>query len=383
MLLSCLLVFLAQLTTTIYLPSLPEVARHFGTSGSGAELSVSCFVIGAAAPVVLWGVAADRYGRRAALLAALALFTGAGAALMVTGSLPVLLALRTLQGVGAGGSAIIARILVRDLGSGTELARRLSVLSIAFIGALGGGQFLGGLIDRYARWQTGFGVLAALGLVAMLGTLLLPMEPASATRTPSADVWRNCLAIARTPGFLRPAAAGGLGFAALVLLQQVSPFVLQQHFGLSAEASGTLGLLLGAAYLAGALTVNRLVARVGPERLLRSGPLVVTGAGALLTVLWSLPRLPSGAALAAFTALCCAVAFGQSVLFPNSMATAVGAVADPGAYAMSLCGFLQQSMAGATAAGAVLLHGEVLWSAAVAGLGLAAWLLTHPPRRAR
>lgn len=137
MLVSCLLVFMTQMATTIYLPSLPAVERQFGISRSFAALSVSLFVIAAALPVLLWGRAAERYGRRAAVLAALALFVVASVLLALNTSAPGLLVLRSLQGVGAGGAAILARIIVRDLGDGEVLARRLSVLSIAFVAALG------------------------------------------------------------------------------------------------------------------------------------------------------------------------------------------------------------------------------------------------------
>src|SRR5689334_4760997 len=81
LLVACVLVFMAQMATTVYLPSLPAVERDLGVSRSLAALSVSLFVVGAAAPVVFWGRAADRYGRRAAVLASLALFTGSSALL--------------------------------------------------------------------------------------------------------------------------------------------------------------------------------------------------------------------------------------------------------------------------------------------------------------
>jgi transcriptional regulator with XRE-family HTH domain len=45
--------------------------------------------------------------------------------------------------------------------------------------------------------------------------------------------------------------------------------------------------------------------------------------------------------------------------------------------AVSLCGFLQQSMAGVAAAGAALLHADLAWATVAAALGAAAWLLTR------
>lgn len=48
-------------------------------------------------------------------------------------------------------------------------------------------------------------------------------------------------AILRRPGFFWPACVGGLGFATTVTLQEVSPFVMQQEFGLNVTAFGALG----------------------------------------------------------------------------------------------------------------------------------------------
>ncbi|KUJ67161.1 MFS transporter [Streptomyces albus subsp. albus] len=377
MVLACALVFMAQLATTVYLPSLPAVMHDFAVSRGCAELSISMFVIGAAAPVVLWGRAADRYGRRGPLLCSLVLFVVSSALLAVSGSPAALLVLRTVQGVAAGGSAIVARIMVRDRWSGDELARRLSVLSIAFISAMGGGQFLGGLIARYSHWRTGFWVLAAIGAGAALLALTVPFEPGRAERS-SGGTAGTRLGILRQPGFLRPACAGGLGFATVVMLQEVSPFVFQQRFGLDADAYGSVGLLLGLAYFSGAMAVNRLVGRVGAGRLMRAGALVMTASAVLIAVLWSVAGLPPGAGLVLFAVLYCALTFGQSVLFPSSTATAVSSIgAERGTYAVALCGFLQQSMAGVAAAGAAVLHHNLAWASVAVALCGSAWLLVR------
>lgn len=156
MTLACLLVFMAQMATTVYLPSLPTVMRELAMSRRATELSISIFVIGAALPVLFWGAAADRFGRRVPLTLSLLLFIGCSGLLALCSNGTQLLALRALQGVGAGGAAIIARIIVRDNWSGDELARRLSVLSIAFITALGGGSLSAACSAniRTGRWAS-------------------------------------------------------------------------------------------------------------------------------------------------------------------------------------------------------------------------------------
>jgi len=374
MTLACLLVFMAQMATTVYLPSLPTVMRELAMSRRATELSISIFVIGAALPVLFWGAAADRFGRRAPLTLSLLLFIGCSGLLALCSNGTQLLALRALQGVGAGGAAIIARIIVRDNWSGDELARRLSVLSIAFITALGGGQFVGGLLSQYSHWQMGFVLMGATGLAILALMATLPLE-AGRARGPRPAMAATYFAILRRPGFFWPACVGGLGFATTVTLQEVSPFVMQQGFGLNVTAFGALGLVIGVAYFSGALTVNRTVARVGGKKLMQTGSGIVALATAAILLLWWSGILAGFSGMALFIALYCLTIFGQAVLFPNSMAMAVSDAKEHGAYAMALCGFLQQCLAGVAAAGTVLLEHHGLWALAIALLGLAGWLM--------
>lgn len=369
MALTCLIVFMAQMATTVYLPSLPVVMRDLGMSQSLVEMSISGYVIGAALPVLFWGAAAERWGRRGPLLISLTLFVTCSLLLAMVSTAAQLLTLRVLQGIAGGGAAIIARIMVRDNWRGDELARKLSVLSIAFITALGVGQFIGGLIGKYSHWEAGFALMAATGIVAALLTIGLPLQagrPANTGARARSPYWR----ILRRPGFLWPACAGGLGFATTVTLQEVSPFVFQEHFGLAVTSFGNVGLLIGLSYFSGAMLVNRTVANLGGVRLMRAGAGLIGAATLAMLLCWYLGLLEHAPGLWLFIALYCLTIFGQAVLFPNSMASAVSDAKDHGAHAMALCGFMQQGLAGIAATVSVLLHHDGAWTLAVAALGL-------------
>jgi predicted MFS family arabinose efflux permease len=374
MTLACLLVFMAQMATTVYLPSLPTVMQELAMTRRATELSISIFVIGAALPVLFWGAAADRFGRRLPLTLSLVLFISCSLLLTFCSNGTQLLVLRALQGVAAGGAAIIARIIVRDNWHGDELARRLSVLSIAFIAALGGGQFIGGLLSQYSHWQMGFVLMGLTGMAILLLMATLPLE-AGRTEGQRPGMAATYWHILRRPGFFWPACVGGLGFATTVTLQEVSPFIMQQGFGLNVTAFGALGLVIGVAYFSGAMVVNRTVARFGGKRLMLVGARIVAMTTAAIMLLWWSGLLVGLSGMALFVVLYCLTIFGQAVLFPNSMAMAVSDAKAHGAYAMALCGFLQQCLAGIAAAGAVLLEHHGLWAAAIALLGFIAWLI--------
>jgi len=374
MVLACLIVFMAQMATTVYLPSLPIVMRELSMTQSAVELSISAYVIGAALPVLFWGAAAERWGRRGPLLISLLLFIASSLLLAGCSSALELLVLRALQGIAGGGAAIIARIIVRDNWQGDELARRLSVLSIAFITALGGGQFIGGLIGRYSHWQVGFVLMAITAALALGLSYSLPLQPGRPTAGASSGMVATYWALLQRPGFLGPACAGGLGFAATVTLQEVSPFVFQEHFRLAVASFGGVGLIIGLSYFGGAMLVNRLVARLGGVRLMHAGAGLIGLATSLILLLWFAGVLTHLSGLWIFIALYSATIFGQAILFPNSMATAASDAQGYGAPAMALCGFLQQGLAGLAATASVLLQQDGAWTIALCVLGVLTWL---------
>ncbi len=350
LLLSCSLVLMAQMSTTLYLPALPLVANELNISRYGAELSMSLFVFGAALPVIYWGHAAEKYGRKSALSLALLLFIGACLSLYVAQSLPQLLLARVIQGAAAGGAAIIARIVIRDYWSGDVLAQKLSLLSMAFIAALGLGQFVGSLLTLYSDWRVGFLLLALIALLALLTTSRFPLKgPAQPQHAPGAFS-THYLTILQDKGFLVPCVQGGLGFATIVTLQQASPFVFAETLDLSSQWFGVFGLAIGLVYLLGSLHVKRHVTQIGSQPMLRRGAYCIAMGALLMLGLWLLSdTLPPQILTGGYLALYLVIIWGQAVIFPNSMSLAASHSAHCGARSIALCGFLQQSMAGVAA----------------------------------
>ncbi|EKO3501962.1 MFS transporter [Vibrio fluvialis] len=376
LLLSCSLVLMAQMSTTLYLPALPLVANELNISRYGAELSMSLFVFGAALPVIYWGHAAEKYGRKSALSLALLLFIGACLSLYVAQSLPQLLLARVIQGAAAGGAAIIARIVIRDYWSGDVLAQKLSLLSMAFIAALGLGQFVGSLLTLYSDWRVGFLLLALIALLALLTTSRFPLKgPAQPQHAPGAFS-THYLTILQDKGFLVPCVQGGLGFATIVTLQQASPFVFAETLDLSSQWFGVFGLAIGLVYLLGSLHVKRHVTQIGSQPMLRRGAYCIAMGALLMLGLWLLSdTLPPQILTGGYLALYLVIIWGQAVIFPNSMSLAASHSAHSGARSIALCGFLQQSMAGVAAmlaGGATQSHswvfGVAMMSVVIVGL---------------
>src|SRR4051812_42258358 len=92
---------LPSLSVDIGLPAMPALAAAFGAAPAAVQPSLSAFLVGFALGQLVHGPASDRVGRRRVLIAGLAVFVVAGAVCAATGSLALLIAMRSAQGVGA------------------------------------------------------------------------------------------------------------------------------------------------------------------------------------------------------------------------------------------------------------------------------------------
>lgn len=379
LIITCTTVFLAQLGMSIYLPALPDIARDLGADASRVSWGLSVYLIGMALPMLLWGSVSQRLGRKPVLLAALGLYGLSNLALPLGTTVEAFLTLRLIQGIGASGISVMARVLIRDSFSGDLLAKALSWISIAFVIALGIGQYLGSLIQVAFGWEAIFYGLGAVSLVMALAVSRVGF-PVLTESSHGQSAWRVYGRILRYRGFLLPALAGGLGYGVIVAFNTAAPLILQESFHWSAIEYGLLGWPISAAYLFGALAVNAFVLRTGQRRLMSWGIALVLGGSA--TMLLGSVALSSVALL--FWLPYCFTVFGQSLNYPISLSLANEGSPVAGAYAMALSGFLHQLMASAIGAMASLLLSQQAWplAALCTLLAVAAMLCVRfmPPR---
>jgi len=357
---ACSAAFLAQVGISSYLPAVPTIAHALPAAEDHVALALAIYLVGMALPMLLWGSLGERFGRKPVLLAALCVYALASAAIPSAFSVEVFLALRLVQGLGAGGVSVMARVLVRDSFSGALLAKALSWLGMTFVIALGIGQFVGSLLQVVFGWEAIFYGLAigAVGLMLVLNRVIFPARVKVDT---SASAWRIYAMIMQHPPFLHAALVGGLGYGVIIAFNTCAPLILQGRFEWSAAQYGWLGWPISVAYLAGALTVNRFVARTGRLKMMGWGmTLVLTGTAVMLLS----SVFAGGIAVLLWLPYCVAV-LGQAMSYPISLSLANDASPVSGSYAMALSGFMHQLMAALIGGVASLLVSQQAWPLAV------------------
>jgi EmrB/QacA subfamily drug resistance transporter len=183
----CTGIFLVSVDLFIVNVALPYIARDFGTrSLGGLSWVISGYAIVYAALLVLGGRLADDTGYKRAFLLGIALFVTASAACATASSVPELIAFRVVQGAGAAllSSSSLGLILAtappdrRGAGVRTWTA-------VAGIGAAAGPAIGGLLVSVGWRWV--FLVNVPIGLIALIvGARVLPGVPRQAGPRPDA-----------------------------------------------------------------------------------------------------------------------------------------------------------------------------------------------------
>ena len=139
-----LLVGMGAISTDIYLPSLPSIARIFAADTASVQLTLSVFMIAFAVSQLVYGPISDQYGRRPALLGGMSLYFAACIGCALATSIETLVVARFLQALGACSGPVVARAIVRDVFGGERSAKVLAYMGTAMalapvLGPIAGG----------------------------------------------------------------------------------------------------------------------------------------------------------------------------------------------------------------------------------------------------
>jgi EmrB/QacA subfamily drug resistance transporter len=147
--------------------ALPTIQSSFGASAAATSWMINAYALPLGALVLLGGAAGDRYGKRRLFVSGTILFTLASVLCALAPHLPVLLAGRMLQGLGA---AMLMPNSLALLGTAFEgEARGRAIGTWSAVGAIAAaiGPVLGGWLVDFVGWRAIFFINVPLALAAI------------------------------------------------------------------------------------------------------------------------------------------------------------------------------------------------------------------------
>ena len=346
---------------------LPQLATEFSVTTGAAAQTIAAFAVAYGLLQIVYGPMGDKFGKARVMGCAVLCCAAANLAVALAPTLHSTVAWRALAGGAAGG---IVPLSIASIGDGVAYERRqetLARLSLATIGGMIAGQWLGGVVADTWNWRVVFFALAA--------TFAAVSWPVWHWALHSPRPQRSAQAQAAYPAQLMqlwrtPWARTLLVVTFIEGIFALAPFTfLPSHlhgtFGLSLGQAGAVTALYGLGGVAFALASRRLIARLG-----ESG-LVALGGGCLCVAMAALAAAPAwGWAAAAcfvggvgFYALHSTLQTHATQMLPQLRGTAVSMFV--------VCLFGGQSL-GVTLAAAVVDHASARWVFGACALGLAA-----------
>ena len=267
-----LLTALGPFAIDMYLPSLPVIGASLGVDADTALRSLTAYFLTFAFGQMLFGPLSDLVGRKPPLYAGVALFLAASIGCALARDIHALIILRAIEGLGGAAGMVIARAIVRDLHSGHEEVRLLSLLMLVFSVSPVLAPLAGSLIIEFSSWRGVFWLIALLALLGLLLTYFLVPE----TRPPEVragsshrSVLLACRRLVTDGSFMSLSMVGALAISGFFVFLANSSFVFTGHYGLTPRLYSLVFGVNAAAFFAGMQFSGRLARRYGLRRVVR------------------------------------------------------------------------------------------------------------------
>ncbi len=220
----------------MYLPALPAIGRSLGTDVGAVQMSLMVFFLSVAISQIVYGPAADMLGRKPPLYFGLALFTAGSVGCALAPNIETLIAFRFVQGLGGGAAMVIPRAIVRDLHTGNEAARLMSLLMLVFSVSPILAPLIGSLVIDAAGWRAIFWSVTAIGVAGLAMTASVLRETRPAEERTHSNLRSSFAAfglLLRDRHFLGLTFIGAFGMASFFIFLANSSFVMIEHYGLT------------------------------------------------------------------------------------------------------------------------------------------------------
>ena len=257
----------------MYLPALPSIGRALHADVNQVQLSLMAFFLSFAVSQVLYGPASDMFGRKPPLYVGIGLFVAGSIGCALAPDIGTLIAFRFVQGLGGGAPNVITRAVVRDLHTGAEATRLMSLLMLVFSVSPILAPLVGSLIIAAAGWPAIFwtvGTIGVIGLSLVGFTLEETRPPAERTDSNLASTARAFWLLARDPHFMGLCMVGSFGIAAFFVYLANSSFVLINHYGLTPRQYSLAFAVNAASFIGASQFAGKLAHRHGLPRVVKT-----------------------------------------------------------------------------------------------------------------
>lgn len=366
---------LGHVTADMYTPSMPKMAGALNTSIASVQMTLAIYMFSFSLSHLFYGPLSDRIGRRLPMLAGIALTVIGGLLCLFASSISVLLLGRFIQGAGVGACSSVGRTMLRDILSGSQLAKLGSYMSMVMVFVTAAAPTLGGYIQHYFDWRINFLVLfiySAFVLVFAIKVLPETNFELNPHATKIKMMFTNYLFILKNKTFIGYSLCACSAYAGVIAYLTTAPFLLQNEVGLTPVEFGWMAFIIAASVFTSAFINTRLVVTKGIQTMILTGNILMITSGTILLIFGMAGILTT----LSFMLPVALFAMGAGFTFSNAFAGAFQPFPKMAGSVGALYGFSQTLAAGGMSAFMTLFHPSTQLPLALTFITLGAIALT-------
>jgi DHA1 family inner membrane transport protein len=240
---------------------IPTIAADLGVSLPSAGLLVSLYALGVAVGAPVLTALTGKVPRKALLLGLMALFTVGNLVAWQAPGYESLIVARILTGLAHGVFFSIGSIIAASVVPKEKAASAIAIMFTGLTVALVTGVPLGTFIGQHFGWRATFLAVAALGVIAFIGSLIF--VPKNVHHSKPATICQQ-LSVLAQPRLLLVYAMTAVGYGGSFIAFTFLAPILEQITGFSAGAVGGVMLAYGVSVAVGNLWGGKLADPRGP-----------------------------------------------------------------------------------------------------------------------
>jgi len=349
-----LLTGMAAFTVDVSLPAVPAMVEALATSLSKGQQIVGIFMAGMAFGQIPAGLISDRVGRLPVLYVGMSLFAIAATIAAFANDIQLMLSARFLQGFGAASAIVLSRAIVRDIASGKEAAKLMSLMTMIFTAAPVIAPSIGALLVARWGWRAPFIIIAICGYLIVMAirgnivethTPVVGQHPVRQLLSSITEFFSHRQSVFGLLLLILPPA----GFMSMIAL---SAALVVEIYGYTITEFGLIFATAGISILVGSAINRLLVTRLDAMQLIALGVALYGISGVQLLFIAALDQAP----FIWLWSCMCLFMFSVAIVMPNAMVLALDPMPKIAGVASSIIGTLQNVIGASGALFAALIY---------------------------
>ncbi|OLQ84283.1 multidrug transporter EmrD [Vibrio ponticus] len=337
-----ILAAVGQMTQTMYVPSIGQMAQEFAVSPGSLQAVMACYLIPYGLSQFVYGPISDRLGRKPIIVFGLVLYVLGTLVALFAPSYALFLIGSFVQGLGIGCGGAMSRTLGRDCYSGPELHKVNSYISMSIVFSPLLAPVLGGVLAENFGWRSSYLFLALFGLAVVITmmtsfTETLPKENRRCEKV--SQSYKFVLSNKRFQGYLICLVAT---FSGLAIFEAAAGVLLGGVLKLPATTVSILFILPIPGYLVGSAISGALSNRYTTNGILNFGLAAIT-LGAVFILIPGLMGETSAIALVGGAAM---YFLGTGIVYPSATTGAITPIPHHAGTGGAVLGGMQNLVAG-------------------------------------